>query len=89
LLLLALHRNEDLPAGERTLLMNDPESLPLCAGQAVIDRGKLFQVPSQRCGKKRESGRVGRDETLDFRGIRGCERSPRQLCGSILRLTGR
>src|SRR5262247_2845076 len=44
LLLLSLHRDEELSSGERTMLTKDRESLPLRAGQAVVDRGKLFQM---------------------------------------------
>ena len=72
------------------MFMQDQESSAVFrAGQAVVDRGKLFQMPSQRRGNKRQSGRIGRDETLDFRGIGRRERSPRRLRSSILRFTDR
>src|SRR5579871_1188942 len=89
LLLLILHRDKELSPGQWTVLMKDRQSLPLRAGQAIVSGRKLFQMTPQCRTDKRQSGFVGRDETLDLRGNRRCECVPRRLRGSILRFTDR
>jgi hypothetical protein len=52
-LLLPPYRDAELPQRERTALAKDGESLVLSAGEAAIERRKLFEMTLQRRAKKR------------------------------------